>query len=161
MREGEVSEHLMIMIILLGAFTSAAIIITSIVNAIQRSKRDRYVSEVSGKLVDRLGNGPDVMSFVNSEAYKNLLGGQATGRGVYATRVLNTLQTGVVMLFGGLGLFFGAGVSGSADGQAFFRIAGGIVLAVGVGLAASAAWSYLLLKRWGFLTEPATPHSHD
>ena len=147
-------EKIMIGIILVTLFISATYIITAIVNSIRRSKRDRYTAEVSSKVIEKLGTGPDMMAFVNSEAYKNLLGGTPVdGRGAYATRILNTLQGGLVLLSAGAGMFFVAIFVGDRDGVAFLRVSGGVLVAVGVGLAVSAGWSYFLLKRWGLLIQ--------
>jgi hypothetical protein len=147
-------EKIMIGVVMVTLFVCAAYIITAIVNSIRRSKRDRYTAEVSSRVVEKLGTGPDMMAFVNSEAYKNLLGGTPEdGRGAYATRILNTLQGGLVLLSAGAGMFFVSTFVGDRDGVAFLRVAGGILVAVGVGLAVSAAWSYVLLKRWGLLVQ--------
>jgi hypothetical protein len=147
-------EKIMIGVVMVTLFISAAYMIISIVNSIRRSKRDRYTAEVSAKVVEKLGTGPDMMAFVNSDAYKNLLGGEPVDhRGAYATRILNTLQGGMVLLFAGGGMFFVATFVGDRDGVAFLRVTGGILVAVGIGLAVSAGWSYALLKRWGLLLQ--------
>ena len=144
-------EQALIALVMVSLFTAVAYIIKNIVAAIQRSKRDRYMSEVSAKLVDKLGTGPDVMSFVDSEAYKTLLGEEVTGKAPFVTRVLNSLQGGLVLLFGGMGLFAAGNFGGDPDFQTFVKSSGAVVMAVGIGMALSAGWSYILLKKWGFL----------
>ncbi len=144
-------EKIMIAIVMVSLFSAVSYIIINVVTAIQRSKRDRYMSEVSSKLVDKLGTGPDVMSFVESEAYKNLLGEEVMGKAPFVARILNSLQGGLVLLFGGMGLFAAGNFGGEPDFQTFVKSAGAIVIAIGVGLVLSAGWSYLLLRKWGFL----------
>ncbi len=144
-------EKAMIAVVMVSLFTAVSYIVKNVVLAIQRSKRDRYMSEVSAKLVDKLGTGPDVMSFVESEAYKTLLGEQSTGRGPFVSRVLNSIKGGLVLLFGGMGLFAAGNFGGDPEFQVFVRASGAIVIAVGAGMVLSAGWSYLLLKKWGFL----------
>ena len=144
-------EKAMIALVMVSLFTAVAYIVKNVVAAIQRSKRDRYMSEVSAKLVDKLGTGPDVMSFVESEAYKSLLGEHVTGKGPFVTRVLNSLQGGLVLLFGGGGLFVAGNFGGDPEFQTFVRSTGAIVIAVGLGMVLSAGWSYVLLKKWGLL----------
>lgn len=147
-------EKIMVGIIMVTLFITSAYVITAIVNSIRRSKRDRYTADVSSKVVEKLGTGSEMMAFVESEAYKNLLGGvPEDARGAYATRILNTLQGGLVLLSAGAGMFFVATFVGDRDGVAFLRVAGGILVAVGIGLAVSAGWSYFLLKRWGLLIQ--------
>jgi hypothetical protein len=87
------------------------------------------------------------------------MGGQATGKGIYASRVLNTLQGGVVLLCAGIGILIAGDFGGEADFRNFMKAAGCILIAVGIGLAISAGWSFLLLKKWGFLSENATPEN--
>lgn len=145
------SEHILIAIVMVSLFCAVAYIIKNVVTAIQRSKRDRYLSEVSSKLVDKLGTGPDVMSFAQSDAYQKLLGEQPTGHGQYVSRILNSVQAGLVLLCGGIGLLVAASFGGNSEDQLGMRVAGSIVIAVGLGMALSAGWSYLLLKKWGFL----------
>jgi hypothetical protein len=144
-------EKGMIAVVMVSLFTAVAYVIRNVVMAIQRSKRDRYMAEVSAKLVDKLGTGPDVMSFVESEAYKSLLGQEVTGKAPFATRVLDSLQAGLVLLFGGMGLMAAGNFGGDAEFQTFLRACGAVVIAVGLGMALSAGWSYILLKKWGLM----------
>ncbi|MCC6364354.1 MAG: hypothetical protein IT165_12590 [Bryobacterales bacterium] len=144
------SEHVMIGVIMISLFASSAFIIATIVNAVRATRKERYQADVQSKLIEKLGTGADVMSYANSDACKSLLG-NADGRGTYVTRVLNTLQAGVVLLCTGIGMTV---VSAFADdARLFLQVVGGIVIALGIGLALSGAWSYLLLRRWGLLVE--------
>lgn len=146
------SEHVMIGVVVMTIFGSMTFLLISIANAVARSKRDRQMAEVSAKLIDRLSPGADVLSFVNSEAYKSILGEQA-GRASYAARILNTLQSGVVLLCAGIGMFVVSNFTGTQDFGTFMRVVGGIVIAIGIGLSLSAGWSYVLLKKWGLIPE--------
>ena len=69
----------------------------------------------------------------------------------FVARILNSLQGGLVLLFGGMGLFAAGNFGGEPDFQTFVKSAGAIVIAIGLGLVLSAGWSYLLLRKWGFL----------
>ncbi|MCZ2149174.1 MAG: hypothetical protein LC126_15540 [Bryobacterales bacterium] len=145
------SEHVMIGVIMISLFASSAFILATIVDAVRATRKERYQADVQSKLIEKLGTGADVMSYAGSDAFKSLLAGNADGRGAYVPRVLNTLQAGVVLLCTGIGM---AVVSAFAsDARLFLQVAGGIVIALGIGLALSGAWSYLLLRRWGLLVE--------
>jgi hypothetical protein len=147
------SEHVMIGVVVMTIFGSMTFLLISIANAVARSKRDKQMAEVSAKLIDRLSPGADVLSFVNSEAYKSILGGEQAGRASYAARILNTLQSGVVLLCAGIGMFVVSNFTGTQDFGTFMRVVGGIVIAIGIGLSLSAGWSYVLLKKWGLIPE--------
>jgi predicted phage tail protein len=120
-----------------------------------RTKRDRYQSEVQTKLIDRLGSGPDLIAFVQSEAGKTFLGSPPAARGTYVSRVLNTVQTGVILIFTGAGMVVASNFSSDSEVGAFLRVFGGIMLATGAGVALSGVWSYLLLRKWGVINPKA------
>jgi predicted phage tail protein len=120
-----------------------------------RTKRDRYQSEVQTKLIDRLGSGPELIAFVQSEAGKTFLGSPPEARGTYVSRVLNTVQTGVILIFTGAGMVVVSNFSSDGEVGAFLRVFGGIMLATGAGVALSGVWSYLLLRKWGVINPKA------
>jgi hypothetical protein len=141
----------MIGVVMISLFTSGAFVIATIVNAVRATRKERYQADVQSKLIEKLGTGADVMSYANSDAFKSLLSGNTDGRGTYVSRVLNTLQAGVVLLCTGIGMTVVSAFS--YDARLFLQVVGGIVIALGIGLALSGAWSYLLLRRWGLLVE--------
>ena len=150
-KEKLMGERITIAIVMVSLFTAVAYIIKNVVDSIQRSKRDRYMAEVSSKLVERLGTAPDVMSFVESEAYRSLMQDQMPSKGPFVSRILNSLQAGVVLLFGGMGLLAASNFGTDPEFRTVVNAAGAIALAVGLGMTISAGWSYLLLRKWGLL----------
>ncbi len=149
------SEDLAIMICLVTLILSSAFVLTTFIQAFTRSKKDRYQSEVQTKLLERLGSGPDLITFVESEAGKTFIGSPPEPRGTYVSRVLNTVQTGLILLFTGAGMVVASNFSSDTEVAPFLRIFGGIMLATGAGVALSGGWSYLLLKKWSLLNPPA------
>lgn len=145
------SEEVMVALVLVTLIGCVTFILNSTLQTWGRVKRERNIMEMQTKLLDRLGSGVDVMSYVNSDAYRQLMEGGGGGRNVYASRVLNSIQAGVVMLFGGGGMFLAALFVSVPEGASFLRVVGGILLALGVGMTLSAGWTYALLKKWGLL----------
>lgn len=148
------NEQITIAIVLPIFFGSLVFVVYTIVTSLYRTRRDRLMADVTSKLLEKLGAGAELTNFINSDAYKNLLSGPQGGHGVYATRILNTLQSGIVILCGGIGMEFVANMSGSLhEFGDFLKMAGGIIISIGAGFTISAGWSYFLLKRWGLIEE--------
>ncbi|MBL8231738.1 MAG: hypothetical protein JNL98_24795 [Bryobacterales bacterium] len=146
------SEQVTIAIVVPTLFLTAAYILTTIARVFGRARRDRLMAELHGKLIDRLGSGPDVIQFFQTEAgQKFLAGGEHEAPPTHVSRVLNSLQTGLIALSTGIGMYVVAPMSYEA--AAFFRVAGGIAIAAGIGIVLSAGWSFVLLRKWGLLTD--------
>lgn len=135
-------------------FGTMTYVIVATIRIIARSRRDKQVTEMQNKLIDKFASGTEVMGFVGSEAYKNLVSAGESPAGS-AGKVLATLQSGVITFSTGAGvLLVSVLVPGIyPDFAVVMRVIGGIVLAVGIGTVAAAGWSYLLLKRWGLMKE--------
>jgi hypothetical protein len=131
---------------------STTTVLKTALNTFAKVRRDRHMSEIQSKLLDRLGTAPDVMTYVNSDAYKRLFEQAPTGRNEYASRVLNGIQGGTVLLLAGVALLLLSDAGGfDTDSIRGMRVFGTIFAAVGLGLVASTAWSQRLLRRWGLL----------
>lgn len=146
------SEQVTIAIVVPTLFVTAAYILTTIARVFGRARRDRLIAELHGKLIDRLGSGPDVIQFFQTEAgQKFLAGGDSTVAPSHVSRVLNSLQAGLIALCTGIGMYIVAPMS--IEAAPFFRVSGGIAIAAGIGIVLSAAWSFVLLRKWGLLTD--------
>lgn len=133
----------------------------------QRWKRAlRVQADAHAKILERLTNTEDVLTYVQTPAARRFLESgapaEAAPRDVSApiSRILWSVQTGTVMGVLGLGLFvLGARLSGDdAFGgiSPLLYIVGTVTLCVGAGFLLSALLSYLLSRRLGVLapTEP-------
>ncbi|MBI4904018.1 MAG: hypothetical protein HY820_10315 [Acidobacteria bacterium] len=146
------SENLMAMVIVMTVMGAGTVIITTAVKTWSRTRHDRQVNELQAKVLEKLGSGQEVMQFVSSEAFQQITAGNiAEGAGA-ASRILNTMQNGVVMLCLGAGMLLIATMNSlDSEPRMVLQVGGGLVLAAGIGLAISAGWSYALLKKWGLL----------
>lgn len=145
------SEHLLMALVLPTLFLTSGYVVISIARAVGKARSDRYAAEVHSKLLDRLGSGQEVLQFMQSEAGQKLMAGEREVGSNHAGRLLNSIQTGMVALCAGIGMCAVSGVAG--EGSQFLRVAGGILIAVGIGIGLSAVWSYWLLKKWGLVIE--------
>jgi len=115
---------------------------TAIVN-FRRHRTARLQAEVMNKLIDRIGSSPELGKWLESGGPKQFLHFDHE-RAHPATRILNSLQTGLIALSLGFGLHWVGRYEET-------EVAGTILVAVGVGFLASALAAYGLSKSWGIM----------
>lgn len=125
------------------------------------NRASKVHTEVHNKLLDRFTANDDLMAYIQTPAGRRFLEAAPlsleTPKPVGAPfgRILWSLQAGIVVAVGALGLLFVSGRVIEEVAQPLFAV-GMIALAVGVGFVASAGASLLLSRRLG-LFEPMTP----
>ena len=123
--------------------------------------------EVHTKLLDRLQSNEDLLAYMQTPSGRRFLesapitlDGEPRPGGAPLTRIVLSLQVGVVLIALGIGLRFVEWnmVQEVAEG---FRVIGIIAIALGIGFAASALVAYLISVRLGLLAgrkaEASTP----
>ncbi len=125
-------------------------------STIRRLKVARVQSEVHSKLIDKVGSSPEFLTFLDSDAGKQLvasLGIEQPSREPYS-RILSSVQAGVILLFVGIALLvLGGHFANAAEG---FFILGGLAVALGVGFLISAGLSYRLSNAFGLFERERT-----
>jgi hypothetical protein len=154
-----------------SVFTAIALALMWIVRTIIQSRRWNRVSKVQtdvhNKLLDRFTANEDLLAYIQSPAGRKFLesepltlDAQPKPLGAPLNRILLSVQVGVVLAAGALGLLFVSGRVISEVAQPLFAI-GVLALAVGAGFVVSAAASFLLSRRLGLLEQPpATGREH-
>jgi hypothetical protein len=144
-------------IIILPAFSfTIGYIVWVTVNAWQRRQRLKLVTEFNSRLLDRLGSVKDFTEFLHTPAgarFMQDLSSEPVTTGP-RERILRASQTGVVLIFLGIGLllvsFFWSPFA-PETGQNAFAVIGMIALSLGVGFTVSAVASYRLAGVLGLL----------
>jgi hypothetical protein len=120
----------------------------------------RMQNEMHAKLIDKFGSNQELLGFMQTDAGKRFLevapiATDADQRRVpnVVSRVLTTLQAGVVMMLLGIGLLVVRHIV--ADGQTELLVVGVIVLMPGIGFTISAGVTWALAGRLGLI-----PGSH-
>jgi ABC-type multidrug transport system fused ATPase/permease subunit len=133
-----------------------------ILEIVRTRHRIRATSELQAKLIDRLG-AEDIGVFLTSDNGGRLLRAlseQPAGDGAHV-RILRALQSGVVLVAVGVGLFVYAGTRAlPLEGEDVAALFATLATALGVGLLAAAGASYRLSMRMGLLhrrTEDTDP----
>ena len=160
----------------LAAFTAAAIVLSVVVWLIRTtleqrrwSRLSKIQAEVHSKLMDRFSSNDELLTYVQTPSGRRFLESgpsplqeSAPAMGAPISRILWSLQLGVVLLVGGFGTLFLSGRSTIPEIAEFFYVAGCIAGALGAGFLVSAVAAYMLSSRLGLLERPGTrPAAHD
>lgn len=122
--------------------------------------------ETHAKLLDRFNSNEDLLAYIQTPAGRRFLESapiplpDELPRAIAAplSRILWSVQAGVVLAIAGLGLLF---VSSRFTDELsrFFMVIGVLTIALGAGFIMSAVAAYALSRRLGLLEPPATTHA--
>src|SRR5688572_4041403 len=157
------------MFVIIGiAIVSGGILwlIRSVLEYRRWNRTSKVQADVHTKLMDRFTSNEDLLAYIQTPVGRRFLESaplpvEAPARPVGApfTRILWSIQAGLVLGAAGLGLLFVSGRVIQEVSEVFFAV-GVLALAVGVGFVVSAAASLLLSQRLGLLgAGPAREHS--
>jgi hypothetical protein len=141
-------------------------IIRTIIEQRRWHRASKVHTEVHNKLLDRFTANEDLLAYMETAAGRRFLESaplslDAPARPVGAplSRILWSVQVGVVLAAGGLGLLFVSNRVIEEVAQPLFVI-GVLALTVGAGFVVSAGASFLLSRRLGLFDLPAPPREH-
>jgi hypothetical protein len=154
----------------LGGISLTVFALTWLIRTLIEQKRwkqlSRTQSEVHNKILDRLGMNEQLIEYIQTPAGRKFLesapiplhvehpaGGRAS---TLATRILWSVQIGVVVVIVGIGMLVLSTVFEKDAAQGLFAL-GAIALCVGVGFIASAAVSLKLSRRLGLWEDRGVP----
>jgi hypothetical protein len=155
-------------LVILAGFGLAASVVIWLIRTLVDYRRwlrlTRIQTEAHTKLLDRLTANEDLMAYIQSPSGRRFLESApialdaATPKAISApvSRILLSVQAGVVLACGGVGFLY-------ASGKVIPEVAPGLVtigilaIAFGVGFFVSAILAYGLSERLGLLTTPGRP----
>jgi len=138
-------------VMLLTVTGMVSFIFWTVFSTFRRIKVARAQAELNAKLLERFASGHDLAEYMNSEAGKKFLESalMEPQRGSPYSRILNSVQAGIILAALGLALFLvGRQVREATEGLVAF---GTVAVTLGVGFLVSAAASYRLSKSFGLL----------
>lgn len=153
-----------------GFFMAAGMIIwltRTFLDARRWNRMAKVQTEVHMKLLDRFSTNEELLAYVQSPAGSRFLESapitldappQRTV-GAPVARILWSLQGGVVILAGGIGLLFVSARVALAEAADPLRGLGIVAIALGIGFILSAAMSYLISRRLGLIDIPGRSNS--
>ena len=143
-------------------------IIRTLVEYRRWHRASKVHTEVHNKLLDRFSSNEDLMAYMQTPAGRRFLESAPVSidapprpMGAPFSRILWSVQVGIVLAAGALGLLFVSGRVDEEVAQPFFAL-GILGLTLGAGFVVSAGASIVLSKRMGLLEQPQpTPTAHD
>ena len=156
-------------LLIFGAFLSVFVwLVRSVIDQRRWLRVSRTQAEVHTKLLDRLTNNEDLLTYIQTPAGRRFLesgplltDGETPkpAGGAPLSRIILSLQAGVVLASLGIGFWISQTRFPEDMGEGFFII-GTLATALGVGFAVSAALAYMISSRFGLV--PSRPvESHE
>jgi len=106
------------------------------------------------KLLEKLGNSPEAIEYLNSDAGEKMFALLAKERTNPYARILTALQAGAVLSLLGIG-FIILRNQVPVEGAEAFMVIGVLGLCLGLGFLASSAAAYVFSKQWGLINGSA------
>ncbi|HZM61166.1 MAG TPA: hypothetical protein VFB85_15255 [Vicinamibacterales bacterium] len=141
-------------IIVPSAFFLVGFIVYVIVEGFRRRSQAKMVTEFHTKLLDRIGSAKEFGDFFASDAGRRFMDSlSSTDSGSPHVRILRSVQTGLVMLALGIGLFILTDQrTFSLEAMDGLVVTATVTAAIGAGLIASTLITYLLSWQMGLLS---------
>jgi hypothetical protein len=138
-------------------------LVRTIIEQKRWSRLSQTQSEVHNKILDRFGASEEVLAYMRTPAGTKFLESapiplraeQAT-QNAPVSRILWSVQLGVIVVAGALGLLFVSGRVSHEDAQALSAL-GVVAFSIGAGFIASAFVSLMMSKRLGLWQSQAAP----
>ncbi len=156
-------------ITVVGIITGAFIwIIRTLLDYRRWLRVTRVQAEVHGKLLDRFASNEDLLAYIQTPAGRKFLESTPipldadVSRTVSApiNRILWSVQAGVIIAAGSMGLLYISGREIQEIGRPLFAM-GSVGLALGAGFVVSALVSYLLSRRLGLVADRSATATAD
>jgi hypothetical protein len=154
-------------LIIFGAITGFLVwLIKTALDQRRWNRLSRIQAEVHGKLLDRFSSNDELMAYAQTASGQRFLESgpspvQEQPRAPLSapvSRILWSLQAGVVLTMGGLGMLVVSRRIAAEPGE-FFMAMGILAVALGAGFVISAGVAYLLSRKLGLFDRTATDHA--
>jgi hypothetical protein len=138
-------------------------IVFVIVDGVRRRQQTRVFTEFHGKLLDRIGSAKEFGEFFASDAGARFLSSMSSSEsGAPQIRILRSLQTGLILLSLGIGLFLLTNErTFSLEAMDGLVVTATAAAAIGAGLVVSTGMSYVLSKRMGLIERSPVRRDQD
>lgn len=147
-------------IIVPSALLLVAYVFYVVASAFTRRQQLKSTTDLQTKLLERMGTMGEFSQFLNTEGGQKLLGTVASDGGSAHQRVLRAVQTGIVMVCLGVGIFLylAGNVRFDRDTYESLAFVGTVSFAIGAGLLISGYVSLRLSRRMGLINGKTEAH---
>lgn len=134
------------------AFTFAAAWVTAaVVRAFKEKAIVRTRAELYNRLLDKFGSAGEFVEYLESETGRQFVEEINVQNAAPTSRILGSIQKGVIMTLIGFGMLVLANVFFGGDLFNVVAVGGTIALMLGVGFLISTVITYRLSKSWGLI----------
>ena len=146
----QMAEMIAMITVMITLACGVVLIVRALLDHLRRTKSERLQSEVYNKMLDKMGNSQEVLAWMETEAGKNLFQAPAAERPAPYTRILNSVQYGIIAIVLGGGIMGAGSLLRGSDQEPAFVI-GTLVMSLGAGMLLAAGGSYALSKKFGLI----------
>ena len=151
----EIAQDTAIAFVLISIAAGVTWIVRSLIEYRRWARTMKIQTDIHSRLMDRLTSSEDLLAYIQSPAGKRLLefaplAGGAGTEGPTLSRILWSVQAGLVMGLAGIGLNYASGHIAVEAAQPFF-VLGVLGMAVGGGFILSALASYVIARNMGLV----------
>jgi hypothetical protein len=151
-------DNLALTLFMLGIIGAIALLINSTIRHQRWMRLAKERGDAQAKILDRFTSNEELLNFIQTPAGRHFLessSAPAQPKPVSApiSQILWSVQAGMVLLAGGIGLEI-VGPDAGELGSGIFHILGTLVIAVGIGFILSGFSSYILSKKFGLMNSP-------
>jgi hypothetical protein len=159
----EIFQGFAIFVVISSISTAVFWVLKTLIDYRRWYRTSKVQTEVHTKLLDRFTSNEDLMAYMQTPSGRRFLEsaplpveGPTKAVAAPLSRILWSLQIGIVLGTGALGLLYVSGRVIEEVSQPLFGV-GVLVLALGTGFVVSAGASYVLSRRLGLLDPPVAP----
>ncbi len=154
-----IMQPLAVAVVLIGIVTGLTLIVRSGLEYRRSGRVAKAQSELHAKIMDRMTSSEDLLAYIQTPAARQFVETAAsdsdTRVGSPVRRILWSVQMGLVIVFGGIGMEYVSSQFQYELAQPFF-VLGVLGMTVGAGFIISAGASYALSKHLGLLDPSAS-----
>jgi len=144
------SEAMIMIIVMPTVFVILGWAFKTALNFLQIRRHMKHHYALQDKVLDRIGNSPEALEYLNSNAGEHLFALAAQERTNPYGRILTAVQAGAVLSLLGIGFICLRIMVGQEVSQAF-AVVGVLGLCLGLGFLASSGAAYYFSKSWGLI----------
>jgi hypothetical protein len=148
-------EYMVPIIIVPGFFIAVVLAIRLVVSNRRRIQIATLHAELHRHLLEKFGSASEALQYLQSDAGKSVLDATLVEQANPFGRVLGSVQAGLITLGAGIAMLISQRVIRDGDAADGFYVMGMLGLMIGIGFLASAAISYVLIRRWGLVSRPS------
>ena len=131
---------------------ACAWVLIKIIAAFRHRANLRAQTDFHNRMMEKFSSADDFTVYLQSEAGRNFFENLGSEPTTPMTRIIISIQRGVILTMVGLGFFLTRFVIGTADSYSIMIIVSTILMTVGIGFLISSGISYWLAKTWGLIT---------